>query len=1195
MNLSRIRTLMVADFAEYQRRSLFWVWALVLLVVAWLFGRGSLSIGTGDSTVGGAKAWVTSEFATAHMFGIGTLLFHGFFAAIVCGLPILRDQDVRISELLQTTPLRRTEYVWAKFGAAFVASLAMLGLHVVFAVLFNHAILTSTPEVRGPLYLTNYLEPALVLAVPTIVFISGVAFALGTWSGRAVTVFVLPVGLLILCAFFFWSWSPGDLSPRVSSALMLLDPTGFRWLQQTYLDVDRGVAFYNHARIGWSPALLLSRFAWASVGLAMVAMVARKQSALSAPAKRASRAREKHERIAPPVESVVRAQATGIAALGMTQAAPHTLAAIVRLAGFELRGLARQPGLYLFVPVILLTILPSALSANGPFDSALLPMPGFLAQRSMASLLTCTTLLLLFYTVESLERDARTRLDTILNTTPTAGAAFLLGRLLANMLLGVMVMLVAWVACLGVMIVQQTPSKSVVPFLLLWGACGIPTVVVWTAFVGMVWSKTGSRYATYGVGLVVMMGTAWLFLEGKANWLSNWALWKSVMWSDISVLEADRTILILNRLFVLALGVLFLRLAVLFYRQREPDRLATPPFWRRPILAPLLRLAPYWLPALGLGVAVWGYMESGYQSEEAKKQAKNYWKQNVATFKDAPTPDMTFVDLDVQLDPSSGTMNVRGEYTLINRTAAPMRHILLTTGRHMRAPTFSMNGQAYTPEDRSNLRVFTPPIPLGPEQSIRLGFAYAARLPDGASAKGGSLEQFILPSGVNLTNLEPTFVPVLGFRDYIGVDEDNASEERVYEPDFHAGMTPPAGAGTGAPFRTKIRITTPADFLANSVGTKTEDTLHDGKRTVLWESDQPVYLFNIVAGRWATLQAGGTEVHYDARHAANVPELSLALQSAKKYYSEWFYPYPWQTLKLSEFPGLASFAQGFPTNITFSENNGFLAAPEGSDHLVFWIAAHEAAHQWWPNLVIPADGPGSPVLSEGISHFSAMLLLQAVKGESARMDFAKRLEHRYGKDRVADAEQPLVRVDQAGGRKGLNTVWYDRGGWAFWMLMQEMGRAEMFAGLHAFIETYRGNPDHPALHDLFETLRPHANDPKAFDECVAQWFEAVTLPRFEIVSAAKEPSGSGYRVHGRLRNAGSGRVKVVVAATAGERFPKQPDTGAKPYREVRTTVVLTPDTDVDFSVEADFSPENVVLDPDVMVLQLGRKGAATRL
>ena len=68
-------------------------------------------------------------------------------------------------------------------------------------------------------------------------------------------------------------------------------------------------------------------------------------------------------------------------------------------------------------------------------------------------------------------------------------------------------------------------------------------------------------------------------------------------------------------------------------------------------------------------------------------------------------------------------------------------------------------------------------------------------------------------------------------------------------------------------------------------------------------------------------------------------------------------PYPWRELKLSEFPGLAGYAQGFGTNITFSENIGFLTKNDAKTDATFLVTAHEAAHQWWGNILTPANGP----------------------------------------------------------------------------------------------------------------------------------------------------------------------------------------------------------------------------------------------
>ena len=145
------------------------------------------------------------------------------------------------------------------------------------------------------------------------------------------------------------------------------------------------------------------------------------------------------------------------------------------------------------------------------------------------------------------------------------------------------------------------------------------------------------------------------------------------------------------------------------------------------------------------------------------------------------------------------------------------------------------------------------------------------------------------------------------------------------------------------PYTTRVKITGPADFTLNSVGIKTEETESNGRRTVVWESDHPVSFFNVVAGRWNVKRGEGTAVYYDPRHPYNVDEILGCLDSARKYYSEWFFPYPWKELKLSEFPDLATYAQGFPTNISFSEGVGFLTSNSPTIHFAFEVTAHEAA------------------------------------------------------------------------------------------------------------------------------------------------------------------------------------------------------------------------------------------------------------
>ena len=145
-------------------------------------------------------------------------------------------------------------------------------------------------------------------------------------------------------------------------------------------------------------------------------------------------------------------------------------------------------------------------------------------------------------------------------------------------------------------------------------------------------------------------------------------------------------------------------------------------------------------------------------------------------------------------------------------------------------------------------------------------------------------------------------------------------------------------------------------------------------------------------------------------------------------------------------PAFSGGAQGFPTNITFSEEMGFLTQRDPRSHLGFMVVAHEAAHQWWGNLLGPGRGPGGNMLSEGMSHYATTLLHEQVYGDRYRIEFTKRMEEEYVQRRRVDTERAMVKSE--GGA-------YNRGAWAMWMLQQEMGRDNILAGLRAFIGKYR--------------------------------------------------------------------------------------------------------------------------------------------
>jgi ABC-2 type transport system permease protein len=882
----------------------------------------------------------------------------------------------------------------------------------------------------------------------------------------------------------------------------------------------------------------------------------------------------------------------------MKSGVPSFIDTVRRVAGSELHELRRQAGLYIFVPLILIQSIGNVMFAVGAFDTPLLLTPGTTAATVANQVATLVCLLLLFYTVEALERERTTGFAPILYATPMRTAAFLTGKAIANSVVAFVVLLASLLACAIALLIQGTVPFSLSPYLLLWGLLLIPTFLAWTAFVMAVYAAVGNRYAAYAVSLALLIFTGYRALTDKMNWAGNWMLWGAVRWSDLGFFETDRVAIIWNRLMVLGCAVFFTVVAVQLFGRRGGDAVRT-----MHALAPgrvartALRLFPFAAVPLVAAVVLLYQVSQGMGGGAARKAEKNYWAKNLKTWFDAPIPDIARVDVTVKLDPARHGIASEGTMTLVNPLDSALAKIPLTGGLHWKHLTWTVDGAEYKPDDSQHLYVFTPSHPLAKGDSMVVGWKFDGRFPDGITRKGDNTSEFILPCGIVLTGFTPSFMPVIGFQEQVGETKENRMDPRQYPRDYWKGITR-AGYGATAWFPARIAVTAPEAYTLNSVGVCTSNTVADGQRTQVWETDHPVKILNIVGGRWKEKDGDGTAVYYYAGHPYNVDEMVKALDASRRWYSEWFLPYPWRELKLSEFPGIANYAQGFGTNITFSENIGFLTKNDAKTDATFLVTAHEAAHQWWGNILTPANGPSGDFLSEGAAHFSVLLLFEKVKGPRGRMEFAKGIETRYNNRRRADDERPMYDVD--GKRDSDNTIIYDRGGWVFWMLYDFMGPERAQAAYRNFFQTWSASRDHPALQDFVAAMRPYAEDPAAYDAFTKQWFEEKVVPEYRVSTAKKTASGDGFDVAVTVTNIGTGTMPVEIAATSGERWNK-PDSSngaytANPdYKDTRGTVTLGAGESKSLTIHCAFDPEKVVVDPDVRILQLKRKQAVANL
>jgi hypothetical protein len=1117
-------------------------------------------IPSGDAAVAGVQPFANSRYALAQILALTGLIFYTLPVGLLAGASVPHDDDARIGDLLHSTLLTASEYIAGKLaGIGAVLGLAMAAHLSMMLGWYEFGGLVGSTNVSGPFALGHYVWPMVLFVAPGAFCVAGVAFAAGerfrsplaAYASATLLFFVTMMGLIPRSA---------ALDGMLDRVFGLLDLWGARWLSRTVFRADRGIEFYNQAPFEFDGAFLLSRvFALATPIILAILTVRHCRRVIRGAAARPGRRRARGRPSAPSGPHVtLRPANEPLMPPGVRSRPPAVTAAMIAVAKTEWRQLRGQPGLYAFVVFAALLVAESAGSARGVFDSPVILTAGGIAVDLIEVLTTVGCLLLLFLTVEALDRPRRLGIHEILYSTPLPTMSLVVGTQIAG--LAIIVGLLSACAGVGVSMLATQPQGRVAlwPFALVWGGLLLPTFAFWSALVALLYAVLRHRHLTYLAALVVLAGTAAMLVTGSMTWVWNWPLWGALRWTDIGLFELDPSSLWLNRLTVAGAAVGSTAGAIRWFARTESDRSRAAMARAPGVLArDAVRVLPLAALALIPGSCLARRVADGFQGHEARTAAGQYATLNAA-WRDAPTPAISHLSASLRVEPASRRMRVRGEYLVVNRSDDPMPSLAFTVGRGMSDLGWTIDGQAVEARDRTGLHVIALDAPLASSAITRVGFTYVARWPAGATRNGGQLSEFLLPSSLVLSTLSPNFLPLPGFLDADG-----------------------AAARVPAPFTARLEIDAPAGFIVNGVGRRTSELRSEDRTTVVWESERPVRYLTITGGWWAVEREGDTAVFHHPAHADNAGVMLDTLVAARRRYSEWFHPYPWTALGIAEYANHATRARGFPTIMPFAESMGFLTARGDGAPLPVVVTAHEAAHQWFPHIVMPGNGPGADVLIEGLANYATLLLLEAEFGDDARRAFAAALEANYVRSRRVDLERPLLRTGDGGGdgrAASDETVVFDRGPWVLWMLDRLLTRDRMLAGLRAYAGRYAFSEDRPGLTDFILTLRGQAADTASFDAFVADWVRDVAMPEITIADIDVVRARDEWETSATVTNVGSGTVVLDVAA-------------ASPPREARVTARLGPRERTRLSWRTAFEPESLTVDPDLHVLQLNRDRA----
>jgi aminopeptidase N len=204
--------------------------------------------------------------------------------------------------------------------------------------------------------------------------------------------------------------------------------------------------------------------------------------------------------------------------------------------------------------------------------------------------------------------------------------------------------------------------------------------------------------------------------------------------------------------------------------------------------------------------------------------------------------------------------------------------------------------------------------------------------------------------------------------------------------------------------------------------------------------------------------------------------------------TEQFGPAPIQNLAITPIPG--GFGQGFPGLVYLSTlaylDPGQLPPQlrERSEATFFsdLLEAHEVAHQWWGNLVVPASYHDE-WLTESLANYSALLLLEKKKGTKAldvvMDDYRTHLLSKTATGDSLESAGPIVwgsRLESSLTPDAWRTVTYEKGTWIIHMLRRRLGD-EKFLSLLRDIATHYHSLGTEQFRELASQYAPASPDP----------------------------------------------------------------------------------------------------------------------
>lgn len=1076
------------EFRFQIRQPIVWISGAIFVLLTFL------AITTDNVTIGGSIGAINrnAPFVIVQILSIMSIIGVFVTTAFVANV-VNRDFELGTHELFFSTPLKKSSYLGGRFFGALAIAFCIF-IPVAASIWVGSLMPWLEAERIGPFLWEPYAFSLVVMVLPNLFVMSAIFFSLAALTRSAMYTYVGVVAFFVL--YGVSQSMLGDLDNQTLASIA--DPFG--------------VAAYFIATKYWTVfekntltpdivgPILLNRALWVAIGFVILLFtINRFRFSVGARAmKKRTGATEGTS------DELITHVGTGLPDL----ASPRTFGFGAELkqyflqARIEVVSTLRSAPFLILILIGILNIVGNSTSLDQIFDVSIWPVTSAMIRVISGSFFLYTFIIVVFFGGELVWKERQLKLNEVYDALPVPNWVIWASKMTALAAVVIVLQIAAMLTTIAIQLAYGYANFELPVYVkgLVFDA-GIAFILM--GVLSFFFQTLGTnKYLGFLLMTVFFVSLLALPALDWEHVLYRYASVPSNPYSDMNGYGHFMQGMVWGYAYWSAIAILLLVIVHLFWVRGTETA-----FGIRGVLAKR-RLTRGAIAAVSFGVVAavatggWIFHNTNvineYRTSDQLEKAQADFEKKYKKYEGFPLPRLVDVKANVDLYPYERDADIRGTYVLENTHAEPLGELHVWLNPQVREHTIEVPGaKIREADDEFGYTIYDLDTPLQPGETMQLTFDL--RIRNDGFTNGRGVTDFV-DNGTFFNNY--TWFPYIGYQSGNELVDTNKRKKHGLEPiQRMPKMGDPEALGSnylGAQsdwLTFETTVSTSSDQIAIAPGYLQREWTENGRRYFHYKMDAPIL------GFWSYLSARYTvkrdewngvaiEVYYHEPHDFNVDRMIDGVKKSLDYYTANFGPYQHRQVRIIEFPRYASFAQAFPNTIPYSEAIGFIARlddPEDIDY-VFYVTAHEIAHQWWAHQVIGAGMQGATVLSETLAQYSALMVMEKEYGPETMKRFLEYELESYLRGRGSELieEMPLELVENQG------YIHYRKGSLVMYALRDYMGEEALNRALAKFVTDHKfAGPPYPTSRDLLAYIRAEASP--ELEPLIADLFEKITL------------------------------------------------------------------------------------------------------